>query len=634
MSRLQGFPQSAGSYRNDIAFAPLAQSLENLQHIAGLHLVLVRHLVVVDAKFVGELRHACHQAVCPFRGAIPLVCSGRRNIGVIGGDIKLHVVHFQKRQCLGTGVHRHGEAVVAVRTGVCPDVHPHGRDGAVFLCTHLDGHPHRVPCTAVGEFLFPGVPIENRFAGDVGAISNQILDQDILLRAIAATDMFLDDPDFVLRKPGHPRDDSPDMPRHLSGVMNLQPPVVDQRITGMRFQRRALDLTGLIGPLDDHVRLAKPFLYIADRPMSLTGDIVADVPVKRELINDFPVPLLILLVVLVQIGRCAAAILHQSVVDQRSAWGHGLFYGEHRFEHLVVDLDQLRGALCVLHRIGDDGGHAVPHEPDMPVQQSPVMRTRFRISLSGLHVKHVRTVRSGDDLHHSRSFLRFADVDTVDERRGIRTAQHVQTVRFVSADSVLDETPLSRDELRSIDLAYRLADVMKVLTERRGGRFGIPSMIPHFRGEPYGKIVPFITGIPDENSAENLLHFVFRRMGSVFQQPREKQCGFGRVVGTLDDACVDHRLLDDRQVPGVTQPVRSPNLLSISLNGHHQVRIDGHVIDDDGIASREALPVVAIAHTEMPQIHQHFPEALPRLHHDRLPCPVDCTGDAAHTSSL
>ena len=97
---LDCFPESARSYRHHVSFTALAESLQDLQHVALFNVVLQHHLLVVDAQFVSKLAHSHHEAVCALRRAVALVRSCRRRIGIVDREIVFHVVALEQRQGL------------------------------------------------------------------------------------------------------------------------------------------------------------------------------------------------------------------------------------------------------------------------------------------------------------------------------------------------------------------------------------------------------------------------------------------------------------------------------------------------------------------------------------------------------
>ena len=93
-----------------------------------------------------------------------------------------------------------------VWSGICPYIHVDCGNGAVFLSTHLDRHPHRMAGGVCNELFLTGIAVVDWFSGYPSGISHQILNQNILLAAIPTTNTLLDDSNLVLWNLTDPRE--------------------------------------------------------------------------------------------------------------------------------------------------------------------------------------------------------------------------------------------------------------------------------------------------------------------------------------------------------------------------------------------------------------------------------------------
>ena len=265
--------------------------------------------------------------------------------------------------------------MVAVRSGVGTDFHEDTGDLAVFVSGHLNVHAHRVTGGVRDEFFLTCVVCQDRFACDKCCIRGQVFDQDILLRAVAAANTFLDDMDLILREAGDPADDTADMVRNLCRRDDCQAAGIHLGIADMRLKRCVLDLAGLIGVLDNSVRFGKGFFNITDTALVGRRNILVDVCMQRERIVHLALAFITLQsIILVKVIGCAHAEFYRAVVDQRSSLSHSLFDCEDGRLHIVVNLDQVARfdsrLECVCHNTRD----TVAYMADLEVKESSVMR--------------------------------------------------------------------------------------------------------------------------------------------------------------------------------------------------------------------------------------------------------------------
>ncbi len=245
-------------------FPAFAQAFEYFDGRARIHPVFLDEFQLVDAQLGGQLGQGCLEGEGTLGCAIALVGTGGGKIGIPGTDLEARVPADQERQALGYGVHRHGEAMLPIGACVGVQIHFYGGEPPVPLGS--EGHPdiHRMSGSACREFLFPAEPVVNGLSGCPCQIARQILDDKVLLGAEAASDPFFYHPDFVLRNAHHPGDDAPDVPGHLGGGMEHQPPRIDPGQDDVGLQGGALNPVGPIASFQDQIGLGQALRDVAD----------------------------------------------------------------------------------------------------------------------------------------------------------------------------------------------------------------------------------------------------------------------------------------------------------------------------------------------------------------------------------
>jgi len=411
--------------------------------------------------------------------------------------------------------------VVAIRSGIGTDIHIDGSNRAVLFPAHLHRHPHRMAGGVGDELLLPGIAIVNGLAGDPGGITDQILHQNILLAAVAATDPFLDDTNLVLGNLAYPCNNAPNVVRNLGGGMKHQPSTVDLRITEVRLERSALNLTGLVGPFNHGISFLESLLHITDMPVGGTGDVAPDITVEGELIDYFPIPHVGFLVVLVQVLGSSRAILNNAVVDQGSTFLHRLLNRQNGFEDLILHLDCCTCSNCLLFSLSHDGRHSIPDMANLAVEKPAVVRAGFGIALTCLHIKHIGAVLMGDDGDNTLHEQCFTDVDLGDVCMGIGTAQKHHRV-ITGKHPVFDETWFAGNKLGTIHLSLGLADIGQLITKGRGDLTLVGAGLHTLDRKLDRQIVVFIPGIANENTTEDLINLLFGGIIHPLKQPSQQ----------------------------------------------------------------------------------------------------------------
>ena len=275
----------------------------------------------------------------------------------------------------------------------------------------------------------------------------------------------------------------------------------------------------------------------------------------------------------------------------------------------------------------------------LPVEQPPVMRGRFRVALTGLHIEGIRTVGRCNNRHNSGDLLRLRGIDGFDIGMRVRRTEH-DKYAGVLRHIVLHKDFLAADQLRSVHLLGRLSDNAQMRTERRCCLRCIGTVFDHLPCQAHGKVIMFITGIPDKDSGHRILDLLPCRRGKMNQQPRQHQ-GRGRcIVRALHQSCIDHRLLHHghavRSVLSVElqcirqrfllcvthiltveegtrhirslctqkrefpQAVRRHKISSFRQSRGHKVRINRHSVHQDRVTAAESLIVIRITYGRKP----------------------------------
>ena len=601
-----GLVQTAGADGHHITLTALAQTLQDLQHIAFADMILLHHGTVVNPQLISQLRHGHHDTVSTLGRTVTLIGACRRRIGVEHLQIVGHVIHGEQRQHLGAAIHGNGQAVVAEGSGIGAHFHEDRRDGTVLLTAHLHLHAHGVTGGVGIELLGAGIAVVNGLTGDPSGITGQILNKNILLAAVAAADAFLDDMDLIFRNVADPTDNTADMVRHLRGAVHHQTAVLNMGIADMGLQRRMLDLAGLIGALHDGIGLGKALFDVTDTTLVGSGNILMNIGAQRELIHDLAFALVTgQLVERRQIVGSAGIIDHFAVVDQRSALGHRLLHRIHGALRLILHLDERGGLVGDLRRAGNDAGNAVAHMTHLHVEQAAVMGRRLRVTLTGLHVMGFGGIVGRQNGSNAGQLLRFTGVNGLDISAGKGAAQHMQAP-CVFGHLVLHEDGLAGNQCRTVHLAAGLADHFQMGTERRRNLALKFAEVTQLGRQLYRQIIMLITGITDEDTGQHFLDLLPGGMGLLFQQPGQDQRGSRRVISALYDAGGNHGLLHIVQLTAVQQGLGGFDLGALSLIEQDKVGILQLAVKNNGIRTGKALCVIAVADAVTAGLVQHI----------------------------
>ena len=146
----------------------------------------------------------------------------------------------------------------------------------------------------------------------------------------------------------------------------------------------------------------------------------------------------------------------------------------HRWQRLVLDVDELERVLREVAAVGDDDGHALTDVAHL-LRGQAAPRVLGRVGTEvGQGAGELRGPRPGDHQVHAGSGLRGAGVDRDDPRVRHRAAQH-RGVQHPRPHQVGDVAAAAAQELGILDLADRFPDPRPVRLVgahgRRGGAF-------------------------------------------------------------------------------------------------------------------------------------------------------------------
>ena len=214
--------------------------------------------------------------------------------------------------------------------------------------------------------------------------------------------------------------------------------VIQPRLHHVGFDGGVLSVLGLAGRLDDHLRVGKSGLDVADGDVDGAGDIAGGVPDPGGIVL---------------------------VVDHRCVGGERVVDGEHRREQLVVDFDESQCLLGDDLRLGGNGGHPVAHEADLGVEHPRVVWARLGVALACGGIAGGRGVGMSQHDRHPLEGLGLGDVDPLDHRMRMRRGEQRHEERGRQIE-VAGKDRLPGHEGHSVDLALAETDDVELLSHR------------------------------------------------------------------------------------------------------------------------------------------------------------------------
>ena len=226
--------------------------------------------------------------------------------------------------------------MVAIRTCICLHFHKDGSNGSVFLSADLNVDSHWMAGTVGIEFFGSGISVIYRFTCNPGTIGCKIFNQNILLAAISSSNSFLYYMDLVFRNLAYPAYDSSYMVRNLGGCVYYKSSAFHCGITDMGLQRSMLDLACLVSGLNNGISLFKALFNVSDLALVGCCKVSSYIGMERELVHNLSFPFILMsFVVFLKIVWSAGSIFHHSVMDQRSAFSHGIFYSVYTLQRFI-----------------------------------------------------------------------------------------------------------------------------------------------------------------------------------------------------------------------------------------------------------------------------------------------------------
>ena len=467
----------------------------------------------------------------------------------------------------------------------------------------------------------------DRAVGGDRQMTDDVLDQHLLLDAESPTDAGFDDSNLLHRQSEQWSDHTPHVERHLCRRGDDEPFVaVPRRDRNVGLDRCLLDLMDAHRLLEHAVGGREAVCDVSGLCFDVMNEVVGGV------VRPFHVRL---------------------VVDDRCTIEDRLVLIEYRGEHFVRDVDQIDGGERDLLRVGGDGGNAVTDETDAVVEADLVVGERVRVALSARRVSNAGHVAVMDDGMHTRQFESSRVVDRDDPGIGVRAVEDLGDECAGQID-VVGERRIALDELDGIDLGLRfpddagLRDVAARHHTRSDGREIRPGCLwavtvrqrvkedhidafrrlaaQHGSGAQHGVHRAEIAGLAVENPGEGVsdlvLGWVWASSDQRLRCENRRRCRVARLNCTgLDECC-----LDRVKVAGAAEAFDRFDFVAVGLRREHQVGGDQGAVDEYGSCSGLA-GLRPETDTVVSGLAEHRAQRIVRLAVEFDPGPIDCERD-------
>ena len=351
-------------------------------------------------QHVGELVDGALHGKLALGGTVAAIRAAAVGIGVDGVPAKAARLHMvvDGQALVARQADRRG-GVLAVRAGVGQRMQVDGRDGAVVHGAQLNGHLHLVTRVARGDGLLAGVAAIARTASLLGHERHEDLAAARLLGAKAAADARLNDLHLRLRNVERLRDHAAHVEGHLRrGGHRDAAERVGRRKGAEGLHGRGLRGLAGVGAGEDDVALGEGLVQIAIIAGTAAHQVARDIAALRE-----------------HKGHVALGVNHDVVIEC-------LGKVEQRFEHLVVDLDELERLVGGLLGLGSDNRHLLVLIAHKVLEDQTVVGTRLRIALAGNGKAALGHVLVGVNAHDAGHLKGARGVDGTDLGTGIGAA--------------------------------------------------------------------------------------------------------------------------------------------------------------------------------------------------------------------
>ena len=407
-------------------------------HVALLDDVHLTDLEGIHMELGGQLVHGGFHRKQALRCTVAAVSAGRHMVGIdhVADEAERLGLAVQRDGLVARQAHRRG-AMLAVGARVGQGVEVDALHDALFGGTEADVHLHLVPGRGSGLALLAG---EKEFAGLFGLPRHKgRVDggDGRLLGTEAAADAGLDDADHGFGDVQSIRHVAAGVEDDLGGAEDVQPPVQIHIAAGAEgLHHGLLARLGVVDMVDDHIAVRQHGVDIAAAAL-VVG---AEVP----------------LVVRAHRAQALPVVLR---VDEDGVILGGMEV-QHRFQHLVLHLNELHGLVhAPIVHTGHNGNH-IAHKANMAVNDQPVVGAGFGVGLARLGVAaailiHILPREDGLDAGH---FLGDGGVDGLDDGIGVGRAQKLYN-EAVGGGKVIHVDGLAGDELHRVLFAERLVDV-------------------------------------------------------------------------------------------------------------------------------------------------------------------------------
>ena len=351
--------------------------------------------------------------------------------------------------------------------------------------------------------------------------------------------------------------------RRLRAGPHMQAPVVAAPGEGaVRLQMHVLRAGGRVRHLVDGVGFLEALLDTAELAVNIDIDVVAE-------------------------G-------HALVVQDRRAGLHGGFRVEHRWQELILHLEQAARFLRDALGLGHHGGDPLTDEADDIVEHVSVVGVDQVILMGRGRVEFARHVLPGEDRHHAGDGKGLVALDRLDARMGMGRAQHFQMQRI---------------------LGGYVERVMRLAGDDRLGERVTQAPAAGFAGNIVLDIDDAVQRVVDRVIAGAAAQIALQHARQVLARLLIEGCGghdhAGGAEAALKGLCIEERLLHGVELAVTGKALDGRDGAPFGPKGRHQAAMERHAVQPHGAGAAVAL-VAAFLDAEPAVLAQERSEALAR----------------------